>query len=158
MINQQLPVSHQHRPVILSTVEGSIKINSASGRFLIFYIYYLIFYMILKMQNKPKFQTARISIIPSTKRTNKKASRSPQPENKPKQIQIDTTCHSERSRGTCLISHPPIGGFHILPSALCPLPHIKKMTNEPNYQISKMTASHFLTKTSAFCPLPSEIL
>ena len=29
------------------------------------------------------------------------------------------------------------------------------MTNEPNFKISKMTASHFLSKTSAFCPLPS---
>ena len=53
--------------------------------------------MYLKMQNKPKLKIAKIPITSFKQRTNKDGFWPPQPKNKPKQSQIPTTCHPERS-------------------------------------------------------------
>ena len=89
----------------------------------------------LKMQNEPKCKTAQILLIPFKTRINKKVLHTPQSKNKPKRTQIKARRHE-------------------LPDdAYAPPDHsarYKKMTNEPNYKISKMIVSHFLNNTNDY--------
>jgi hypothetical protein len=115
----------------------------------------------LKMQNKPKSKTAQIYASPLMLSNYKNALLPPQPKNKPKQTQIKDTpapaskvaqasslsatqafCHSERSRGIYLNSHPDVSGFLIF--AICALIFdMFFMTNEPNFQTSENTVSPY---------------
>ena len=107
-----------------SSRESIIKKASANGRFLIFYIYNLIFNMNFKMQNEPKFQTARIPVSPYSIVTSNFYCQTSVRKNKPKQTQIITSC---------LVF-------------LCVLCGNKKMTNKPNFKMSQIHNNLMQTK------------